>query len=45
MKAAPVSRVGWFAHYAKRFCRTRHEDAAQMALWYQILDLFDEVSQ
>ena len=36
---APASRIGWHNYYAKRFNKTKSPQAAQMALWYQLLHL------
>lgn len=44
-KRHPVvhTRYGWYLHYAARFNKTGHTDAAIMACWYLTLHLaFDE---
>jgi hypothetical protein len=39
MKSKPVTRMGWHKHYAGRFNKTQHQDAAHLAIWYLLLHL------
>jgi hypothetical protein len=32
-------RLGWYKHYAERFNKTQHPDAAHLAMWYLLLHL------
>lgn len=41
-RAMPLEPRHWVAYYAKRFCKTRHPDAAHLAAWHQILDIIDK---
>lgn len=40
----PDSRLGWYQHYVKRFDKTGHPHAEQMACWYLLLHLQHDVS-
>ena len=39
MKRYPVSRAGWFGHYAARFNKTGDAQACHLAMWYLLLSL------
>lgn len=40
----PNTRLGWHRHYVKRFDKTGHPHAEQMACWYLFLHLQHDVS-
>lgn len=38
-RPSPVTRTGWFRHYAGRFNKTQDPQAAVMAMWYLLMAL------
>ena len=39
MSKYPNTRVGWHNYYVKRYNKSKHLDALQLACWYLLLHL------
>ena len=42
MKAYPCTNIGWYRYYVKRFNKTEHPDAANLACLFLLFHLADD---